>query len=151
MQGMLTAREFSWDMAHMLSGHEGLCKNLHGHTYKMLVEVSHMDTMVEHQGAAEGMVVDFQQLDQVVKTYLISPLDHATMINTETEDPFEEQLYKLLAKYGKKFYAVSYRPTAENMAMDFFGVLNNALAGEQIRVTAVTIYETPKNFATYKI
>ena len=34
------AKEFSFDMAHMLDGHDGKCKNLHGHTYKLQVEVA---------------------------------------------------------------------------------------------------------------
>ncbi len=34
------AKEFSFDMAHMLDGHDGKCQNLHGHTYKLQVEVA---------------------------------------------------------------------------------------------------------------
>ena len=34
------AKEFNFDMAHMLDGHDGKCKNLHGHTYKLQVEVA---------------------------------------------------------------------------------------------------------------
>ena len=34
------AKEFNFDMAHMLDGHDGKCKNLHGHTYKLQVECS---------------------------------------------------------------------------------------------------------------
>ena len=26
------AKEFSFDIAHMLDGHDGKCRNLHGHT-----------------------------------------------------------------------------------------------------------------------
>lgn len=34
------SKEFSFDMAHILDGHDGKCRNLHGHTYKLQVEVS---------------------------------------------------------------------------------------------------------------
>ena len=49
------AKEFSFDMAHMLDGHDGKCKNLHGHTYKLQVEVS---GKLVAEGAKRGMVVD---------------------------------------------------------------------------------------------
>lgn len=35
-----TAKEFTFDMAHMLDGHDGKCQNLHGHTYILQVEIS---------------------------------------------------------------------------------------------------------------
>ena len=28
-----TAKQFTFDMAHMLDWHDGTCQNLHGHTY----------------------------------------------------------------------------------------------------------------------
>ena len=31
------SKEFSFDMAHLLDGHDGKCQNLHGHTYKLQV------------------------------------------------------------------------------------------------------------------
>ena len=34
------SKEFSFDMAHLLDGHDGKCQNLHGHTYKLQVEIS---------------------------------------------------------------------------------------------------------------
>jgi 6-pyruvoyltetrahydropterin/6-carboxytetrahydropterin synthase len=37
------SKEFQWAMAHMLDGHEGLCQNLHGHEYKLIVTVTSKD------------------------------------------------------------------------------------------------------------
>lgn len=34
------SKEFSFDMAHLLDGHDGKCQNLHGHTYKLQVEIT---------------------------------------------------------------------------------------------------------------
>ena len=34
-----TAKQFTFDMAHMLDGHDGKCQNLHGHTYILQVEI----------------------------------------------------------------------------------------------------------------
>ena len=35
---MKIAKEFRWEMGHRLPEHFGLCKNIHGHSYKMIVE-----------------------------------------------------------------------------------------------------------------
>ena len=36
---MEVSKEFTFDCAHMLTGHDGLCKNLHGHTYKLIISL----------------------------------------------------------------------------------------------------------------
>lgn len=140
-------KEFKWDMAHMLDGHEGLCKNLHGHTYRMEVTVT--STKIQTEGPAEGMICDFKELKEIVNRALISKLDHATMINMYSEDEFEKSLYKLLLQYGKKVIPVEYRPTAENMAGFFLMDLNRYLAKQDknYRVSQIKLYETPTSYA----
>lgn len=46
-----TAKQFTFDMAHMLDGHDGKCQNLHGHTYILQVEI--MGELYE-SGAKKG-------------------------------------------------------------------------------------------------
>ena len=36
---MKIAKEFNWEMGHRLPEHFGKCKNIHGHSYKMMVEL----------------------------------------------------------------------------------------------------------------
>ncbi len=36
---MNISKEFNWDMSHRLPFHHGHCKNIHGHTYKLRVEI----------------------------------------------------------------------------------------------------------------
>ena len=50
------SKEFSFDMAHLLDGHDGKCQNLHGHTYKLQVEIT--GHLITH-GAKKSMVMDF--------------------------------------------------------------------------------------------
>ena len=68
------AKEFNFDMAHMLDGHDGKCKNLHGHTYKLQVEVA---GELVADGAKRGMVMDYADLKAIVKTHILDPMDHA--------------------------------------------------------------------------
>ena len=52
---MRISKEFRWEMGHRLQLHKGLCKNLHGHSYKMEVELT--GDVLEN-----GMVLDYYDL-----------------------------------------------------------------------------------------
>lgn len=145
-----STKTFTFAMAHLLSGHKGLCKNLHGHNYKMEVTaVAQSNNAVKEVGPAEGMVVDFKDLKQFVNEAIVNPLDHATMIWEDSKDPFEHALYDLLRKYDKKVVVVAYRPTAENMAADFMGRLNTILNATEAdyRIEKIKLWETDSSYS----
>lgn len=86
------SKEFSFDMAHLLDGHDGKCQNLHGHTYKLQVEIA--DTL--HQcGAKKAMVIDFADLKAVVKKAVLEPLDHAFIYDENSERESKIALFGL--------------------------------------------------------
>ena len=59
-------KEFIFDAAHQLQGHHGLCKNVHGHTYKLQVGV--YGAVKDEPGTTdEGMVIDCEELEKIVK------------------------------------------------------------------------------------
>ncbi|EGD47053.1 hypothetical protein Cpap_1445 [Ruminiclostridium papyrosolvens DSM 2782] len=141
-------KEFSWDMAHMLSNHRGLCSNLHGHTYRMQVQISRKDKgVLEDTLHSDGMVMDFSDLKAIVQRKIIEPLDHAFMFWCDTNDSVERQIAELLKSSGKKVASVKYRPTAEEMAASFFDVLTQELADSDIVVDKIKIWETTTSFA----
>jgi len=142
-------KEFTWDCAHMLSGHEGLCKNLHGHTYKLEVTVARDRGDLQPLGPAEGMVIDFKELKEVVVHGIVNPLDHATIIFGLSQDPFERALVQLLLEHDKKIVILDYRPTAENMVKEFFRLMQFELAEKQAmyHVVKMRLYETPTSYA----
>lgn len=142
-------KEFTWDMAHMLAAHEGLCLNIHGHTYKMQVTVQHRGPYaLEVEGPAQGMIVDFKDLKNVVKELIVDPLDHAFMGWEHSPDTVEQFVIGTLRKYGRKVQLVGYRPTAENMAIQFLGMINARLVeiGANYRAICVRVWETPTSF-----
>ena len=53
---MRVTKIFDWHCSHRLTNHEGLCKNIHGHTYKLEVEI---DGSLLSGGSSDGMVIDF--------------------------------------------------------------------------------------------
>ena len=147
---LLTAtKEFTWDMAHMLAEHKGLCQNLHGHTYKMLVTVARKDQPTEQTGPAAGMVVDFKALKEIVNRTIVERFDHSLVLNTNSTDEFERQLVDLAAQYNKKVVHLPYRATAEDMARDFFETLQTSFNTEMpnIMLVKLTLYETPTSYA----
>jgi len=143
-------KEFSWDMAHMLAEHEGLCLNVHGHTYVMHVTVFHKPPhKLEIQGPANGMVVDFKGLKEVVKELIVDPLDHAFMGWEHSTDTAEQMIIAVLRKHKRKLQLVGYRPTAENMATNFLLMLNSKLTEMEAAygVISVKVWETPTSYA----
>ena len=148
---LTVTKEFTWDCAHMLTNHKGLCKNVHGHTYKMLVEVAHFgpsNVYTSQSPEKEGMVVDFKMLKQKVQERLISKLDHA-FITWDEGGEAEKDVVAVLKKHGLKVYHMEDRPTAENMAKHFFAVLQQYFKGTEIVIMSVTVYETPTSFAKF--
>ncbi|HOQ49489.1 MAG TPA: 6-carboxytetrahydropterin synthase QueD [Candidatus Kapabacteria bacterium] len=69
---MIIAKCFEFEAAHQLPDQEcyGACGNLHGHTYKLIIEV-------EGQINEYGWVMNFKDLKSIVKTKVVDVLDHS--------------------------------------------------------------------------
>ncbi|MDG2939547.1 6-carboxytetrahydropterin synthase QueD [Bisgaard Taxon 10/6] len=134
------SKEFSFDMAHILDGHDGKCRNLHGHTYKLQVEVS---GDLYQQGPKKGMVMDFADLKDIVKTLILAPMDHAFIYDTNSER--ECRIAALLNELDSKTFGMPSRTTAEEMARFIFNRLKSELP-----LSAVRLWETPTSFCEYR-
>ena len=134
------SKEFSFDMAHILDGHDGKCRNLHGHTYKLQVEVS---GDLYQQGPKKGMVIDFADLKDIVKTLILEPMDHAFIYDTNSER--ECKIAALLNELDSKTFGMPSRTTAEEMARFIFNRLKSELP-----LSAVRLWETPTSFCEYR-
>ncbi|WP_439259060.1 6-carboxytetrahydropterin synthase QueD [Lonepinella sp. BR2930] len=134
------SKEFSFDMAHILDGHDGKCQNLHGHTYKLQVEVS--GDLVAN-GAKKGMVIDFTDVKTVVKKAILDPMDHAFIYDTTSQR--ECKIANLLNELDSKTFGIPMRTTAEEMARFIFNRLKNELP-----ISAIRLWETPTSFCEYR-
>lgn len=135
------AKEFSFDMAHMLDGHDGKCKNLHGHTYKLQVEVS---GELEESGPKRAMVMDYGDLKKVVNQYILDEMDHAFIYDLHSEK--ETKIANLLKDLDSKVFGIPYRTTAEAMAKYMFDTLKNKA---NIPVSLIRLWETPTSYCEY--
>ena len=83
-------KSFSFDAAHQLPWHEGKCRNLHGHTYRL-------DVTVAGPVNENGIVIDFDNISTVVKATLIERFDHQ-FLNDHFPNPTAELLATEFAK-----------------------------------------------------
>ena len=135
------AKEFSFDMAHLLDGHDGKCQNLHGHTYKLQVIVS---GETENNGAKKGMAIDIADSKRAVNELIISPIDHAFIYDQSSER--ETKIAQLLQQLNSKTFALPMRSTAENLAQFIFQRLQENVG---FHLHSVRLWETPTSFAEY--
>lgn len=141
-------KEFTFDCAHLLTGHQGLCANLHGHTYKLQVE---LEGQLIDAGPSKGMVIDFSDLKALVKERIVDVFDHAFIYwGKAAEDTAERKLAMVACECGMRTVALFERPTAEYMSQLFFQTIEQELHNSNIRVTAIRLWETPTSYAEYR-
>ncbi len=130
------SKQCLFDAAHVLTNHAGHCKNLHGHTYRVIVEVA--------EGAdGRDMVIDFKDLKQVLSEVILERFDHAFIYDEASAS--ECEIAAVIAKHGMKSVGLPFRSTAENLARHFFKGL-----AERVNVASVKVYETPESCAEYR-
>lgn len=132
--------EHSFDSAHFLAGYEGKCGNIHGHRWRVEVEIQ-SETLTKG-GQIDGMITDFGDLKKDVKD-MIDYYDHALIIQ---KGSMREETLNCIAQDGFKVIKVNFRPTAENFAAFFFNIMKE----KGYNVKRATVYETPNNSAVYE-
>ncbi|MDQ6597528.1 6-carboxytetrahydropterin synthase QueD [Bacillus salipaludis] len=122
---VLVSKEFTFDAAHHLHNYEGKCKNLHGHTYKVIFGLS---GFVDER----GLMIDFGDIKEIWKNEIEIFLDHRYL--NETLPPMNT--------------------TAENMVVWIYEKMAEALLKEErqqryqgARVEFVRLFETPTSYA----
>ena len=141
---MLINKKFKFDAAHLLPNHKGQCKNLHGHTYKLIVTCK--GTM-QNIGTSEGMIIDFSDLKKIIEDEIIKKFDHAFIVGTDSET--EKDILRVLKKHNLKILELKNRSTAENISKYIFKKLKEVLLKKNIKLIEVTLYETETSFVRY--
>lgn len=131
-------KTIKFDAAHILTNHQGLCKNLHGHTYRVDVSVT------QGSGDTRDMVIDFKDLKRIASEVVCERFDHAFIYNTESAG--EREIAAVVEKNGMRTVAIPFRSTAENLAKLFFGELKERIPG----LSAVKVWETADSCAEYR-
>ena len=82
---MRIRRSFRFEAAHHLPRHPGKCRELHGHSYLLVVAVE------RPIDADTGMVMDFADLKACVRREVVDRLDHCC-VNDLIENPTAEEM-----------------------------------------------------------
>ncbi|PKL87950.1 MAG: 6-carboxytetrahydropterin synthase [Ignavibacteriae bacterium HGW-Ignavibacteriae-2] len=135
---MRIAKDFRWEMGHRLPFHEGQCVNLHGHSYKMMVEF-------EGDLDDKGMVLDYYVVKEVIQP-LVDELDHTFMVKDD-----DRLLIDLLKQMNSKHVVVNFHSTAENMVYYFLDKIKSANLPKNLRGIKVKIFETETTYAEDQI
>ncbi len=84
-------KEFTFEAAHMLPHHDGKCRRVHGHSWRMRVVVAGQELHTE--GPKAGMLMDFGDISKAVKPLVEDYLDHFCLNDTTgLENPTSEEL-----------------------------------------------------------
>jgi 6-pyruvoyltetrahydropterin/6-carboxytetrahydropterin synthase len=110
------------EAAHYLRGYQGKCENLHGHQYTVVVRL-------KTSGLNEiGLAFDFTDIKRYLND-ILARMDHVCLNDIP---PFNE-----------------INPSAENIASTIFSELKEKLIQEEAKLTAVEVWENPKQGAVY--
>ncbi len=137
-------KEFTFEAAHMLEGYDGLCREIHGHSYRLFVTIKG-EPQGDEQSPKLGMVMDFGLLKRIVNEQIVERLDHSFMMrNTLTA----EQVATELGYHFSKIVLTDYQPTCENMLADFAERLLGALP-EDVELHSLRLHETATSYAEW--
>jgi len=131
---MKIAKEFRWEMGHRLPEHFGLCKNIHGHSYKMIVEF-------EGDLDKNQMVIDYYDVEKFINP-VIEKLDHSFMV---TKD--DKKVLEFLENMKSKKVVVDFNSTAENICTYLLSEIKKCQLPSNISSVKVRVYETQFDYA----
>jgi len=140
---MKIGKEFHWEMGHRLPLHTRGCQNIHGHSYRLIVEI-------EGEAGENGMLADYTDLKQIMKP-LIDAIDHSFMCETG-----DAVVGEFLRSAGMKAVFVPFPTTAENLCGYFLQHITDAIRSEKetgshawdnARMLRIRIRETASTYA----
>ena len=135
--------EFTLEMAHVLKDYDGPCRNVHGHSYKLLVTVSGVPVNVMGN-PKNGMVIDFSDMKGIVMRKIINQFDHSVVISND----FDSEKIKMLTRIFGNTVIVDFQPTCENLVADFAWRLKDELP-DNVHLHSLRLYETAKSYAEW--
>ena len=136
-------KEFTFDMAHALIHYDGLCRNIHGHTYKLAVTL--LGSPKDIQGDPKlGMVLDFTDLKTIVKQPIVDVFDHAIVLH-EGHKAIPAMME--CNDYGKTI-VLPFQPTCENLVIHFVQMIQDKLP-KGIALFSLRLHETPTSYAEW--
>ena len=137
-----------FEMAHALHNHKGLCKNVHGHTYKLEVTIKGAPKNTPSM-TDDGMLVDFADFKEILQNEIKDRFDHALILNQL--DP-RTAMVESSPLFGRAM-GYSFNPTCENLTIKIAEILTDFIRfnyNNEFYLTTIRLWETPTSFATWR-
>lgn len=134
-------KEFNFEMSHALHKYDGLCKNIHGHSYKLFVCLRG-ELIQDENSSKNGMVIDFGDLKEIIFQEIIEPFDHALVLNSRST------LLDKISSKDTKIIITPYQPTCENFLLDFVERIRPRL-DKNIELVSIKLHETSTSYAEW--
>lgn len=131
MSTAVVSKAIEFDAGHRVPEHWSKCRNPHGHRYKV-------EVVVEGEIPADGMVVDFGVLKELMVELIHDRCDHAMLVGCD-----DIELLDALAGHSWRVVVLEDVPTAENLAHEFARELGTPLGNEGLVLRCVRVWETP--------
>jgi 6-pyruvoyltetrahydropterin/6-carboxytetrahydropterin synthase len=135
---MKIAKEFRWEMGHRLSFHKGKCRNLHGHSYKLWIELDGKED-------SNGLLMDYYDLAKLVSPVL-EKIDHCFMVSSK-----DTNLIEALKKLDSKTVIVDFESTAENICKYILNEIKLSNLPTNVKSVKAKVYETDDAYAEDEI
>jgi len=143
MARIRVTKQFSFEMSHALLNYDGLCRNIHGHSYKLRITVAG-EPLQDSESPKDGMVIDFSILKKMIQQQIVAELDHSLMINQKAPiDKLNE-----LGEMYERHHVVPFQPTTENVVV-YIAQKVKRLLPEHLELFSVRLYETTNSFAEW--
>ena len=143
MKKVRVTKEFHFEMAHALWNYDGLCRHIHGHSYKLFVTIRG-EPIMDRGEPKLGMVLDFSDLKAVVKGPVVDHFDHSLVVYKEAAIHLsigKNEMYD-------KVHVVDFQPTCENLVLHIAETVG-ALLPSSISLFSVKLYETATSYAEW--
>lgn len=114
--------EVGFSAAHQLRAYQGKCEKMHGHNWKVQVNVA------SHELNELDLAIDFHDLKKIAGD-IIQPLDHSFLNEVF---PFTEK-----------------NPSSENIAKWIFDSMKKKLSHKTVQISSVTVWESSTASASY--
>lgn len=152
-------RKLEFDAGHRVLGHEGKCRNLHGHRYvaEITIEAPSLDSL--------GRVVDFSVIKVELGQWIDTHWDHNMILHPEDPlrlvygnhvllshgDPKKQRGKDIFPDKAPFVMPIEFpNPTAENMAMVLL-IKARLLLPKMLKIVSVKLWETPNCCATVTV
>lgn len=136
-------KEFSFEMAHALWNYDGLCRNIHGHSYVLSVTITG-EPEPDNNNPKFGMIIDFGDLKEIINKTIIDIFDHSIVIYNKAPLLKIQEIDEM---FDKKIVS-DYQPTCENLILDFVQRIKPELP-PNTELFSLKLHETATSYAEW--